>query len=114
MQRKFIIKKTNEIDAVFNQKKYRSNKYLSIHYQNKNELNEFRFMISIGRKYGNAVFRNKAKRRIREVLRILKNDISNQIEFCIVVKPLFVELSFEQIKENIYFLLTKAKILKEK
>jgi len=111
MQKKYRIKKTSEIDAIFNQKKRVSGKYFNIFYQ-LSENDSFRFAISIGKKYGNAVKRNLMKRRIREIIRKSK-DVIKPFDFVVVVKPDSSELNFETVKKEMLKLLTRAKIMEE-
>ncbi len=111
MQKKFRIKKTSEIDAIFNQKKRVNGKYFNIFYQ-LSENDSFRFAISIGKKYGNAVKRNLMKRRIREIIRKSK-DVIKPFDFVVVVKPNSNDLDFETINLEILKLLSKAKITEE-
>ncbi|MGI6782395.1 MAG: ribonuclease P protein component [Acholeplasmataceae bacterium] len=111
MQKKYRIKKTSEIDAIFNKKIRVNGKYFNIFYQLSNN-ESFRFAISIGKKYGNAVKRNLMKRRIREIIRSIKDQIKSY-DFIIVVKPNSEELNFETINQELFKLLIKAKILEE-
>lgn len=111
MKKRFRIKQTSEIDAVFKTKKRVQSKYFNIFYQ-PNNLNTFRFAISIGKKYGNAVARNLMKRRLRESIRLNHIDFRNY-DFVIVVKQEAINLDFHQINEQIAKLLLKAKIMEE-
>lgn len=111
MKKKFRIKKTNEIDAIFKAKKRVQNKYFNIFYQS-NKQDTFRFAISIGKKYGNAVARNLMKRHIRESIRFNKERIGS-FDFVIVVRKEAEKLSFHQIKEEIEKLLFKGKIMED-
>lgn len=111
MKKKFRIKKTSEINAIFNTKRRVSGKYFNIFYQSTNN-DTFRFAISIGKKYGNAVARNLMKRRIREVVQATSSIIKT-IDFVVVVKPTSNVLNFHEINEEILKLLKQAKIVEE-
>lgn len=111
MKKKYRIKKTNEIDAIFKTKKRVSSKYFNIFYQPNNK-DTFRFAISIGKKYGNAVSRNLMKRHLRESVRSIYTSLK-QYDFVIVVKKEASNLDFHQIKEEIIKLLFKGKIMEE-
>ena len=113
MKRKYFLKKPNEINAVFKSKNYKGNKYISLHYFISEEQKQFKYMISIGKKYGNAVLRNKAKRRVRSIIYKTSQKFIDKLSLAIVIKPEFINLTYNQIEENLTFLLQKAKILKE-
>lgn len=69
----------------------------------KTEGNERRIGITVTRKVGNAVIRNRCKRRIREALRILFEDSANPCGFDLVVnaKSNLIEADFGQITESL-------------
>lgn len=106
MDKKYIIKKNQEIDCIIHERNSVGNKYFVIYKKNMNEAS-FRFAISIGKKYGNAVSRNLMKRRIREIIRKNINDIK-KYDFILVVKKDSSSLSFEEIEQNIMKLFRKV------
>lgn len=113
MKKRFRIKKTSEIDALFKTKKSIGNKYFGIHYNNVRDNDHFRFALSIGKKYGNAVQRNLIKRQIRSIIRENKNNIP-LIDFVIVIRPKSNSLSFKEISDNILLLINKMKEKEDK
>ena len=112
MKKEYRIKKLSEIDCVFKKKMSKGNDCFVIYYDNSEELH-FRFSISIGRKYGNAVERNLSKRRIRQIVALNKDLISNKL-FVVVVKKEASNLSYQEMKEKIEELLIKTKIMEKK
>lgn len=111
MKKKFRLKSKKDIDAIFALKKNVSNNFFSVFYQ-KTENANFRFAMSIGRKYGNAVSRNLMKRRIRAIVNELKEEL-NLFDFVIVIKKEANVLAYAEIKETLTKLLNKSKIIKE-
>jgi ribonuclease P protein component len=110
MKKRYRIKKNSEIDAIFKQKKVKGDSFFSVYQiDDTNEL-EFKYAISIGKKYGNAVSRNLAKRRIRMIILSLKKDFSKNKRFVVVVKPSAKELEFVQMKEKLVILFKKSKL----
>jgi len=111
MKKEYRIKKNEEIDLIFKQKRSVGNANLVIYYQVNSQKN-FRFAISIGKKYGKAVQRNQAKRQIRSIIQQNKLLISQDINFVIVVKPPLRALDFQLKQQNLINLLIKAHIMK--
>lgn len=99
MTKAYRIKKNNEIDAIIQNKKSIGDKSFVVYYK-ENTLAHFRFAISIGRKYGGAVQRNKIKRQIRMILHNQAKGI-NPFDYVIVVKRDASLLSFQEIEANI-------------
>ena len=69
--------------------------------------------ISFYKNYGNAVIRNKIKRRIRSICAELKSEMNNG--FCIIIRPGkdFNSYSYEQLKLNIRSILQQAGVVNQ-
>ncbi|MDY0277241.1 MAG: ribonuclease P protein component [Acholeplasma sp.] len=111
MKKIYRIKKKSEIDVLFKEKTKKSNSYFTIYLKKRDDTTNFRFALSIGRKYGNAVERNKIKRQIRSIVRLNKGIIKSDVEFVIVIKPQANGLLFEEINKYILYLLNKLNVL---
>ena len=112
MKKEYRIKKAREIDCVFNKKKSSGNDSFVIYISDSGN-EHFRYSISIGRKYGNAVSRNLCKRRIREIVHANKDYITNK-DLVIVVKKDASKLSYKMMKTKIEELLVKLKLMERK
>ena len=110
MKKKYRIKSNNEIQSLMKKKQTVGNSYFVIYYSKNHENINFRFAISVSKKYGNAVERNLMKRRLREIIRL--SEIKQNFDFFVVVKLKAKKLNFEDIKKNIKNLLNNANILK--
>ncbi len=112
MNRKYRIKKSEEIEKTIKEKKYSFDAYFSV-YQRKNpETSHFRYAVSVGKKIGNAVLRNKIKRQIRAILLLLPISLDKNIDVFIIAKEKVKELNFQQMKEHIEYLFIKQKLIK--
>ncbi|MGI6329439.1 MAG: ribonuclease P protein component [Bacilli bacterium] len=107
MKKKYIIKKSYDFkNLIKNGNKY-SNSFFSF-FINENKLGYSRFGISIPKKIGIAVKRNKIKR-------IIKNIISNNIKFfnnidcVIIVNSNILEMDYYKIKKELIFFFKKIK-----
>lgn len=104
MEKKYRVKKKDEIDAIISDKKSKGNKFFVI-YNKENIYEHPRFAISIGKKYGSSVKRNKIKRQIRYALRQIEN--MQPKDYVIVVRPNASELSYQEIEKNLENLINK-------
>ncbi len=106
MKKAYRIKKSKEIDAVIKNKVSFGNKFFVIYYK-ENEENHFRFAISIGKKYGKAVHRNKIKRQIRMIFQNKKEILKK--DYVVVVKKEAKNIQFKDIDYYIDNLINKIK-----
>ncbi|MDO9629706.1 MAG: ribonuclease P protein component [Acholeplasmataceae bacterium] len=111
MNKRYRIKRNSEIDAIFKVKKVKGDSYFAIYQSDDSEATNFRFALSIGKKYGNAVARNLAKRRIRMIVNELQQQFSKNKLFIIVVKPQSSELNYQEMKTKLTVLFKKSKLM---
>ena len=102
MNSKYRIKKNEEFEYIINNGKVLKNKLYVIYYiESKKEYN--RFGISVSKKVGDAVKRNKIKRRIRDI--IIKNSIKSNYDYVIIVRKEVGDLSFNELKDGLLSLI---------
>ena len=73
----------------------------------KTENNYLRIGISVSKKLGNAVIRNRIKRQIRAMCDLLVKYNEKALDVVIIAKKKFLELSFDDNKQNLEQLLSK-------
>lgn len=111
MKKVNVIKKSEDFQNIIkNNKSFRS-KYFYI-YIYKHEESIYHFGLSVGKKIGNAVRRNKVKRQIREI--ISENDYQKNFDCIIIVRREINGANFSEIKEDLNEILRKQNLIKEK
>lgn len=80
-------------------------------YLEKDTNEKYHFGISVGKKIGNAVTRNKYKRRIKSI--IDKNNYQNGFNCIIIVKKGILNCSYQQMKSELLECLSKLNIIKK-
>ena len=99
------LSKNEEFKKLLQQKKV-SNKYVTIFFGYLNNKNKNRFNISFvtKKKIGNAVKRNKIKRRLRSIMNEAVNKISINFNYSYLVisKPSMLNNEFKNIKETLF------------
>lgn len=106
-----IIKKSEDFEKIIKNNKSIKSKYFYL-YINKRENSVYRFGLSVGKKIGNAVRRNKVKRQIKEIIH--ENDYQNNFDCIIIVRREINEIEFSKMKEELDNVFKNINILKEK
>lgn len=105
MNKKYIIKKNEEIQQIIGDSNKKVNKYFVIYFR-KNNYNFNRYCISVSKKIGKANVRNLYKRRIKDIL--MKNNINFSKDYVIILRVNILNLNYEQIQSEL------INVLKEK
>lgn len=111
MKKKYRIKKNKEFQFVFKQGKSYANRQFIIYVQKKAEQPKFRIGLSVSKKIGNSVMRNRIKRRIRQSFFELKDLIKDGNDYVIIARKPAAEMDFHEIKSSLIHLLKLAKVL---
>jgi len=106
MRSKIIALSKNEEFKSLLKKKKVSNKYVTIYFGNlKNKTNKrLNISFSVKRKIGNAVKRNKIKRRLRNIINdaVKKMLINFDFSFLVIAKSTVLNNEFKNIKETLF------------
>ena len=105
MNKKYIIKKNEEIQQIIGDSNKKVNKYFVIYFR-KNNYNFNRYCISVSKKIEKANVRNLYKRRIKDIL--MKNNINFSKDYVIILRVSILNLNYEQIQNEL------INVLKEK
>lgn len=104
MKKYEVVKTHEEFSEIIKNGKVLKNSFYNI-YIRKNNLLISRFGIAVSKKNGNAVFRNKMKRRMRNILTNQKKEFQKGYDYIIIMKEKTKEASFEQLNEMLLHLL---------
>lgn len=99
MKKQNIIKKNEDFNRIINEGKYMVVPGITLYYENI-QINNYYFGITVSKKLGNAVLRNKIRRQIKNI--IDQNKYENGYNCIIMVKKSFIELDYKT-KSNIIF-----------
>lgn len=83
-------------------------------YIKKNDLGYSRLGVSVSKKVGKSVIRNKIKRQIKEIVRQNYDFINSGWDIVFSVKPAAVQLNYAQMEKEIINLLKRGRIYNDK
>ncbi|MFZ3577669.1 ribonuclease P protein component [Virgibacillus sp. DJP39] len=113
MKKAYRIKDNEEFQDVFKKGKSFANRQLVLYYMDKVGQTHFRVGISVGKKIGNAVTRNRIKRHLRHAFQDLDEYISKSTDIVIIARQPTKEMTYDQFKKSLTHLLSREKILKK-
>lgn len=93
MNKKFIITKNTEIQFIIKKGKKLISKYFIIYFI-ENNIDYNRYCISVSKKIGNAVIRNKQKRTVKEIIR--KNNIKDSKNYVIILRKEILNINYQE------------------
>ncbi len=106
MNKKYIIRKNEEIQNVVNNSSKTVNKYFVVYYL-KNNLSFNRYCISVSKKIGKANVRNLYKRRIKDIL--MKNKLDKSYDCVIILRKAVLDINYDLIKKELLNILEDIK-----
>ena len=99
MNKKYIVKNSRDFEKIIKEGKCKKNKSFIIH-SKKNELDYDKYGISVSKKLGNAVFRNKYKRKIRAIVDNYKKMYINHEDYIIILRRGAIEKTHEELEKD--------------
>ena len=112
MKKLYRVKDNKDIKRILDARNVSSTPYMSLYTLKNLETNHVRYAISVSKKIGVAVVRNKIKRRITAAIDNSNIDIDNNVDFFILVRPKILEIDHQEIYKNLNYLLKKQKLIK--
>lgn len=89
--------------------------YQFVLYSKKNaELTHFRLGVSVSKKLGNAVVRNRLRRQMKEIVRLHKDQILGGYDLILIARKPVANMSYHQMEKSIIHILKKASLLQKK
>ncbi|ASN07258.1 ribonuclease P protein component [Virgibacillus necropolis] len=114
MKKAFRIKDNEEFQLLFKKGKSFANRQLVVYYMEKEGQAHFRIGISVGKKIGNAVTRNRIKRHLRHAFQDLKEEIAKPSDIIIIARQPTKDMSYEQFKKSLIHLLSRERLIKKR
>ena len=110
MERKYRLKKKHEFNRVYNKGKSIANRDLVLYYYSNKQTPELRLGISVSKKVGNAVTRNRIRRLLKEVVRSLRQEIEikQHVDLIIIARQQAANMDYNDFMRSVKDLLNKS------
>jgi ribonuclease P protein component len=112
MRREYRLRKKTDFERVFNQGKSCANR-LAVLYYLESRVHKSRAGFVVSKRFGNAVKRNRVKRRYREALRSLWPRVEPGYDIVVLPREAGKEVAFQELVEALGSLLDKSGLLAE-
>ena len=106
MKKKDRIRKNEEFSSIISKRHSRGSRFFVVYWQKRKE-DHARIGISVSRKLGNAVVRNKVKRQLRMMCQELIDLSSCPYDLIIIVKKGFLDMTYAENKKDLEILIKK-------
>ncbi|MFF2754485.1 ribonuclease P protein component [Psychrobacillus sp. NPDC058041] len=113
MNNKQRVKKNKEFQTIFKKGQSYANRQFVVYCLEK-EQDYFRVGLSVSKKVGNAVVRNRIKRYIRQTFLELKDQVDPNKDYIIIARNPAAKLDFHESKKSLEHVLKIAKVVKKK
>ena len=112
MDKKYRLRKNMEFKKVYSVGKNYWNRNFVL-YAKKNKLDETRVGFTITKKHGNAVIRNKIRRRMKEIYRLKLGNIKSGYDLILIPKKNVIQISYKELESAMVHIMGIARILKD-
>ena len=106
MKKEYRIRKNEEFQAIIQKKQSIANGKFVVYYRKNSE--HLKVGISVSKKLGNAVIRNKTKRQVRMMAQQVF-DKNQKLDIIVIVRNKYLLSSFEENKKDLIYLYNKIK-----
>ncbi|MGQ7462495.1 ribonuclease P protein component [Streptococcus suis] len=111
MKKSYRVKRERDFNAIFTQGQNVANRRFVI-YRLPKEQPHFRVGLSVSKKLGNAVTRNKIKRRLRHILIEYGPNLVTD-DFVVIARKGVETLTYPELEQNLFHVLKLAKLFQE-
>lgn len=113
MKKELRIKSNKDFQTVFQKGRSFANRQFVVYSLQKKDQDHFRIGLSVSKKLGNAVTRNRIKRYIRQSIFELKNQLESGHDYVVIARKPAAEMDFFEVKKSLTHVLKVGKVLKK-
>lgn len=113
MKKELRIKKNKEFQEIFQKGRSFANRQFIVYVLPKEGQESFRIGLSVSKKIGNAVTRNRIKRYVRQAVFELNELLYGETDYVIIARKPAADMSFFEVKKSLLHVLKVGKVIKK-
>lgn len=110
MQKQYRLTDRADFNKVYRYGKSTANRQFVVYYMVVPSTEHFKLGVSISKKIGNAVVRNRLKRQIKEILRLDSTRIKNHYHFIVICRQQAAMMDYHQMRRSLIHVLKRAQL----
>lgn len=111
MDKKNRLTKREYFDKVYRHGKSAANHQFVLYYMVKRQQEEFRLGVSVSKKLGNAVVRNRIRRMLKEIVRLNAARIPGGYDLILLARKPAAEMDYHEMEKSVLHVLKRASLL---
>ena len=112
VHKKLRLRNRADFSRVYRHGKSFANHQFVVYWFSKKEVERFRVGISVSKKVGNAVVRNRMRRLVKEIVRHHESEIAGGLDIVFIVRKGALSMEYSELEKSVLHVLRKAKLLK--
>jgi ribonuclease P protein component len=112
VEKKYRLAKREDFNKVYRYGKSAANHQFVLYVLPQPKLDHFRLGVSVSKKVGNAVVRNRIRRLIKEIVRLKKEQWMTGYDYILIARKPAAEMDFQAMEKSIFHVYRKASINK--
>ncbi|NMO94182.1 ribonuclease P protein component [Paenibacillus lemnae] len=114
MEKKLRLRNRADFSRVYRHGKSFANHQFVVYWFRKKEVEQFRAGVSVSKKVGNAVVRNRMRRLVKEIVRHHQDEIIEHIDLIFIVRKGALNKTYQELEKSVLHVLRKSSLLKAK
>lgn len=114
MQKQYRLAKRKDFGKVYRLGQSAANRQFVVYVMKNSQTEHMRAGISVSKKQGGAVVRNRLRRQLKEIVRLNANRIVPGHDFVIIVRRAAVGLSYREMEKSLIHVMKRAGLWRKK
>jgi ribonuclease P protein component len=114
VEKNYRLAKREDFNKVYRYGKSTANHQFVLYYLAQPKHEHFRLGISVSKKVGNAVVRNRIRRMVKEIVRLRKEQFAPNFDYIIIARKPAAEMAYQEIEKSILHVFRRASLQKPK